>query len=116
MLSYKGYTEVVQEVAFESGFIFGSIVDINDSLTFQGQNLEEVRKDFEDAVDDYLDLCREIGKDPDKPFSGKLAYRTTPERHRMITIAAKKAGKSINAWMDDVLARETEPFISQLEA
>lgn len=113
MLSYKGYTGVVEDTDFENGIIFGSIVDINDSLTFQGHTLEEVRKDFEDAVDDYLDLCQEIGKDPDKPFSGKLAYRTTPERHRMIMIAAKKAGKSINAWMDDVLARETESFISQ---
>jgi predicted HicB family RNase H-like nuclease len=115
MLNYKSYTGVIEETDFESGIIFGSIIDISDSLTFQGQTLEEVRKDFEDAVDDYLELCQEMGKDPDKPFSGKLAYRTTSERHRMIAIAAKKAGKSINAWMDDVLAKETEPLTLQSE-
>jgi predicted HicB family RNase H-like nuclease len=114
MLSYKGYTGVIEETDFESGIIFGAVIDISDSLTFQGQTLEEVRQDFENAIDDYLELCEEIGKAPDKPFSGKLAYRTTPERHKMITIAAKKTGKSINAWMDDVLAQATEQLLSKV--
>jgi predicted HicB family RNase H-like nuclease len=42
--------------------------------------------------------------EPSKPFSGKLPFRTTVERHRQIYLAAKKANKSINSWMDDTLA------------
>jgi predicted HicB family RNase H-like nuclease len=108
MLNYKGYTGVIEETDFEEGLIFGCVVDIGDSLTFQGETLDEVRQDFESVIDDYLRLCSQMGKDPDCPFSGKLAYRTTAERHRLITIAAKKKGKSVNAWMDEVLENAVE--------
>jgi predicted HicB family RNase H-like nuclease len=55
-------------------------------------------------------LCAEDGSDPEKPYSGKLAFRTTPEHHRMISEAAAFQAISINHWMDRVLeraARET---------
>jgi hypothetical protein len=39
-----------------------------------------------------------------KTFSGKLPFRTKPEIHEDIFFAAKQAGKSINAWMEEVLS------------
>jgi hypothetical protein len=42
-------------------------------------------------------------REPSKNFSGKLPFRTQPEVHEAITLAAKQAGKSINAWMEEVL-------------
>jgi hypothetical protein len=42
-------------------------------------------------------------REPSKTFSGKLPFRTKPEIHEDIFFAAKQAGKSINAWMEDVL-------------
>jgi hypothetical protein len=42
-------------------------------------------------------------RDSSKTFSGKLPFRTKPEIHEDIFFAAKQAGKSINAWMEDVL-------------
>lgn len=60
------------------------------------------------SVDDYLEWCAELGEEPDKPFSGKIPFRTTTERHHQIYLAAKKANKSINSWMDDVLAEAVD--------
>jgi len=60
-------------------------------------------------------LCQELAKEPDKPCSGKLPFRTTPERHRKIFLAAKLAGKSINAWMDDTLAEAAERALQDRE-
>ena len=69
-------------------------------------------EEFHNSVDDYLEWCTELGEEPDKPFSGKLPFRTTPENHRQIYLAAKKANKSINAWMDDVLVKEAKHSIA----
>jgi len=44
-------------------------------------------------------------------YSGKLPYRTTPDIHRKIYLAATKAGKSINAWMDEVLAQKVKEIL-----
>lgn len=110
MMTYKGYTVSV-EVDVEADILYGRVLDINDVVTFKGKTVEEARQEFQNSVDFYLKFCQELGEDPDKPFSGKLPYRTTPETHRKIFISAKKAGKSINAWMDEILAKAAEESI-----
>jgi hypothetical protein len=42
-------------------------------------------------------------REPSKNFSGKLPFRTKPDVHESISLAAKQAGKSINAWMEEIL-------------
>ncbi|SKB15342.1 HicB protein [Planktothrix sp. PCC 11201] len=110
MLNYKGYTAQI-EVDVDAGILFGQVLDINDVITFKGKTVEEIRQEFKNSIDDYLEFCQELGQEPDKPFSGKLPFRTTPENHRKIFLAAKKAGKSINAWMDETLIREANQTI-----
>jgi predicted HicB family RNase H-like nuclease len=104
MLNYKGYTGSI-EISVEDGVLHGSVLDIKDVITFEGTTIDEVRQAFQDSVDDYLEFCQEIGQDPDRPFSGKLPFRTSPDVHRLIFIAAKTSGKSINAWMEETLER-----------
>ncbi|HIK13672.1 MAG TPA: type II toxin-antitoxin system HicB family antitoxin [Oscillatoriaceae cyanobacterium M33_DOE_052] len=111
MFTYKGYTGQV-EVDVEAGILFGEVLDIYDVVTFKGITVEEARLDFEDSVDFYLEICQKKGREPDKPFSGKLLYRTNSDTHRKIFIAAKKAGKSINAWMDEVLREAADKSIN----
>ena len=110
MFVYKGYTGQV-EVDAEADILFGTVIDINDVITFQANTVEEARQEFQNSVDDYLEFCEELGREPERPFSGKLPYRTSPETHRKIFIAAKKAGKSINAWMDDVLSEMADKAV-----
>ena len=106
-LTYKGYTGVC-EVDVEAGVIFGRGIGLKDVITFQGETVAAAIQAFRDSVDDYLAFCAERGEEPEKPFSGKLPFRTTPERHRAIYLAANRAGKSINAWLDDVVAAALE--------
>ncbi|WP_375470053.1 type II toxin-antitoxin system HicB family antitoxin [uncultured Nostoc sp.] len=110
-MTYKGYTASV-EVDVEAGILFGQVLDINDVITFKAKTVDEARQEFQNSVDDYLAFCKELGEEPDKPFSGKLPFRTTPEHHRKIFIAAKKAGKSINAWMDEILTVAADKVIN----
>lgn len=110
MMTYKGYTSSI-EVDADAGILFGRVLDIKDVITFKAKTVDEAREEFYKSVDDYLAFCQELGEEPDKPFSGKLPFRTTPEQHRKIFIAAKKAGKSINAWMDEILTRAADKAI-----
>jgi predicted HicB family RNase H-like nuclease len=111
IITYKGYTGKV-EVDIECSILHGHILDISDVITFQGKTIAEVTQDFQDGVDEYLEFCTEVGKTPDKPYSGKLPFRTTPDHHKLIHIAATKVGKSINAWMDEVLTEEAKQIIN----
>ena len=102
-MKYKGYTAQI-EVDETAGILFGKVLDIKDVVTCKGNSVAELEQEFHNSVDDYLEWCAELGEEPDKPFSGKLPFRTTSERHRQIYLAAKKANKSINSWMDDMIA------------
>jgi predicted HicB family RNase H-like nuclease len=84
MMTYKGYTASV-EVDVEAGILFGRVLDIKDVVTFKAKTVEDVVREFQNSVDDYLAFCDELGEEPDKPFSGKLPFRTT------LTVAADKA-------------------------
>ena len=110
-MKYKGYTAEI-EIDETVGILFGKVLDIKDVITFKGSTVAELEQEFHNSVDDYLEWCTELGEEPDKPFSGKLPFRTTPQRHRQIYLAAKKANKSINSWMDEILASEAEKAIS----
>ncbi|HHP7232241.1 MAG TPA: type II toxin-antitoxin system HicB family antitoxin [Xenococcaceae cyanobacterium] len=110
-MKYKGYTAQI-EVDEIAGILFGKVLDIKDVITFKASTVPELQQEFHNSVDDYLEWCAELGEEPDKPFSGKLPFRTTPETHRQIYLAAKKANKSINAWMDDILTEASRQTIA----
>jgi predicted HicB family RNase H-like nuclease len=111
MLTYKGYTGSL-EVDEEASIILGRVLAIRDVVTFKGETVAEVKQAFQDSIDDYLEFCQDLGQAPDKPFSGKLPFRTTPEHHRKVYLAATKAGKSVNAWMDEVLTEAADRVIN----
>lgn len=103
MMEYKSY---VGHVNFddEADIFHGEVVNTRDVITFQGRSVEEIRQAFCESVDEYLEWCKERGKMPDKPFSGKLVVRIPPALHRSIFLSAKQEGKSLNRWIEDHLA------------
>lgn len=104
MMNYKGYAAKV-EFDDEAMIFHGEVIGIRDVVTFQGKSIKEIEKAFHDSVNDYLDLCKERGETPDKPFSGKFVVRVSPEIHRKVYMSAKKSGQSINAWLNKNLQR-----------
>src|SRR5699024_1016755 len=96
-LTYKGYTGVI-ELDIDEDILHGEVVDLKDTITFQGESVLEMKKAFQDSVDDYLDFCASEGVQPEKPFSGKFILRVGPKKHKFINKAALHSGESINAW------------------
>lgn len=103
-MSYKGYSARI-DYDDEDGILVGRIAGIADVIGFHADTVEDLRTAFREAVDDYIDTCAKVGKEPQKPYSGKMMFRVAPEVHRKAAIAAELAGKSLNQWAEDVLAQ-----------
>ncbi|WP_437608904.1 type II toxin-antitoxin system HicB family antitoxin [Erwinia sp. V71] len=103
-MTYKGYSARI-EYSDEDQCLNGRVAGIRDVIGFHADNVAELRKAFEEAVDDYLAYCAERGREPLRPASGKISLRIQPEVHSAINIAAEVAGKSVNQWINDALIK-----------
>ena len=97
-MTYKGYAASIEYSDDDECFI-GHIAGIKDRVGFHGESVIELKEAFHDAVEDYLETCTAVGKDPQKPYSGKLMLRIPPELHATIATAAQVSGQSINQWI-----------------
>ncbi|MBU6440307.1 MAG: type II toxin-antitoxin system HicB family antitoxin [Betaproteobacteria bacterium] len=106
-MHYKGY---VARVDFDErdGILVGRVLGVNAIISFHSETVAGLRKEFEGAVNDYLDDCSQRGVAPEKPASGKLMLRVAPEVHAAVSIAAQAAGKSINQWAAEVLSEAAQ--------
>jgi len=64
-LQHKGYNGTVQFSTNDKVF-FGKLEGINDLVTFEGNNVSALESSFIEAVEDYLETCKELGKEPKK--------------------------------------------------
>lgn len=115
MMTYKGYGARV-EFDEEAGVLHGEVLHLRDVITFQGTSVDELRAAFKDSVDDYLEFCALEGRDPEKPYSGKLLVRLEPDLHRAITGAAAETGESLNTWVVAALGRCMNGPLSDVQA
>ena len=101
-LKYKSYFGSI-EFSQEDNCLHGRLLNITDSISYEGSSVNEIKAAFHEAVDDYLALCRKIGKQPKKPFSGKVMFRIAPETHAKAALAAQLKGISLNQWAEEAL-------------
>ncbi|MEL6794766.1 MAG: type II toxin-antitoxin system HicB family antitoxin [Pseudomonadota bacterium] len=112
MKPYKGYAASIWFEADDRAF-HGMVEGLRDVIHFTGASVDDLEAAFHASVDDYLAMCAEDGAAPEKPFSGKLAFRTSPEVHRKIAEAAAAEALSINQWMDRALRRSAEDALAE---
>lgn len=105
MLEYKSYVAVMR-VEVDDGCIAGHTIGMRDGVTFEGQTVAEAIQAFHDSVEDYLKWCEERKVEPDKPFSGKLVLRLTPDLHKRLSVEPAQADKSLNSLIVDTLAEK----------
>ncbi len=103
-MTYKNYMGTV-EYSHEDECLFGRILGIHDVITFEGESVKELRQAFEEAVDDYLAHCQKMGKEPQKPYSGKFLLRIDPTLHAKLAMQAQVNNMSLNQYAANVLAQ-----------
>ena len=94
-MTYKGYMARI-EYDDEDKIFTGRLAGIRDGVGFHADTVEALRAAFHEAVEDYIETCAKIGKEPQKAFSGQVMFRVDPEVHRKAAIAAELSGKSLN--------------------
>jgi predicted HicB family RNase H-like nuclease len=103
-MTHKGYAARVEYSEDDECFV-GHIAGIRDAVGFHGESVVELRAAFEEAVDDYLETCVKLGREPNHPYSGQFRLRLKPELHARAAIAAETGGKSLNTWVSEVIER-----------
>ena len=105
-LEYKGYKGNV-EYSKEDNCLFGKVQGMSKALIlYEGQTLDELRKDFEDGVDSYLEGCRVDGVEPAKPYSGRLNLRMLSELHSRVAAFVMASGTTINDFINKAIRDE----------
>lgn len=101
---YKGYTAIV-EFDSDEMVLHGRLANLQDVVSFQAESVGQLHAAFEEAVDDYLNLCRERGEEPDRSYSGRFVVRLDPKLHRRVAADAERKRMSLNSWIVEVVQR-----------
>lgn len=102
MMEHKGYYGSVS-YDDQDRIFYGKLEFIRGLVSYEGRDVATLPSAFEAAVDDYLDLCRRTGREPDRPFKGSFNVRVGKNLHRRAALAAKARGMSLNAFVIEAL-------------
>lgn len=102
ILRYKGYFTKI-EYSSEDQLLFGKIEGIRDLVNFESDSATGIEKEFHSAVDDYIQSCKDLNLEPDKPFKGSFNIRINPDLHRKAYFAALKEEISLNKFTENAL-------------
>jgi len=69
-MTHKGYTARIDYDDRDKLFV-GRILGLPAMISFHGESVGELRKEFEAAVEDYLSDCSQQGITPETPVPGK---------------------------------------------
>ena len=95
ILQYKGYYASVHFSA-EDDVFYGKLLGIDDLVNFEGDSVKQLKKAFHEAVDDYLETCEELGKEPNKTYKGSFNVRISTDLHKAAAIFASLHNISLN--------------------
>lgn len=104
MMEYKGYYGSVH-YSDEDRIFHGKIEFIRSLVSYEGTDVKSLREAFEEAVDDYLELCEGEHREPEMPFKGSFNVRTGSDLHRRAMLFAKSKGTNLNSVITDALEK-----------
>lgn len=104
MMSAKGYFGSVH-YSDDDRVFFGKIEFIRALVSYEGTDVDSLKRAFEEAVDDYLEMCAQAGREPEKPFKGSFNIRLDPSLHQRLVSHAMNEGKTLNAFIKSILER-----------
>ncbi len=102
-MEYKGYLGSV-EFSEEDSLFYGKVLGIRALISYEGENAHDLVNDFHGAVDDYLELCKERGEEPEKAYKGNFNIRISPDLHKAAVLAAMRNQTSLNAFVEHAIS------------
>lgn len=105
LIEYKGYVGSV-EFSQEDELFYGKVQGIRALISYEGSNAAELIEDFHSAVDNYIELCEEKGKSPEKAYKGSFNIRISPELHKKIAIYAMEHNITLNSFVEESVEKQ----------
>jgi predicted HicB family RNase H-like nuclease len=103
ILQYNNYYASVHFSAEDEVF-HGKILGINDLVTFEGSSVKELKTAFEEAVEDYLETCKAIGKTAEKTYKGTFNVRVPSKLHKEAALYAAVHNITLNEFVKFALS------------
>lgn len=102
---YKGYQGSVE---YDDGILYIRLLHIEDSISTTCASAQDVISAFRELVDDYIETCKALGEEPNRPFKGSFNVRISPELHRSAAISASARSESLNSWVAGAIAEQVQ--------
>ena len=114
IMKYKGY-RASASYSEEDGCFIGKVLGIEDTLIFDGDTVSELKQMFHESIDDYLEMCRETGKQPDREYRGTFNVRVTPQAHGAAVRRAEEMGISLNQFVAEAIQEKLDQAPARYE-
>lgn len=98
VLKYKNYTGSV-EFNETDKILFGKVLGIRGLISYEGQTVDELEQDFKNGIDEYLEICKEKGIEPQKSYTGAFNVRISSDMHGQAVLKAQEQGITLNAFV-----------------
>ena len=91
------------EFSQEDGVLHGKLLNTPDLISYEGETVSELIKDFKEAVEDYIDFCLQHGK-PLLP-QGTTNIPVKLELYRELAETAKQKNMPVESCITESLVR-----------
>jgi len=105
LLKYKGYIGDIQ-VSIEDDILHGKLLYLSALVTYEGRTVDEVKIAFEEAVDDYLETCKQKLYQPETPCKGSFNIRIGHDLHLAAMVKAKEMEMSLNEFVTKSISNQ----------
>jgi len=106
-MKHEGFLGSV-ETSFEDNCLHGEILYINDKIIYEGSTPAELKQEFIKAVDDYIEVCGELNRQPNKPFSGSFNVRIPISLHEQASKKAYICDMKLNEFVKEAISEKVD--------
>lgn len=101
-MEYKGLIAKINFSSEDDVFI-GAVQGVSFTILFEGRSVEELRRAFKKSVDDYLELCKRMNREPESSYKGNLNVSIPPQLHRQAARFALAQGGDLNDFVTEAI-------------
>jgi len=95
---YQGFIGSIM-VDSEEKCLYGKLLYINDLVTYEAATVLKLETEFKKSVNEYLATCKELDREPLKPFRGSLNVRIGSSLHKDAAFHAAQDGVTLNEYI-----------------
>ena len=107
MMKYKNFYASIN-YEDETSTFWGKIEGIEDTISFESDNVKGLKEEMKKVVDEYLEECKMLNKSPLKKYKGNFNVRIEPMLHQNAVLLSKQFNISLNQFVEKSIREQIE--------